>query len=57
MLGASLGVHRTLLLEMPEESAGPERERRERVGESKESCVPLGTSIHSLAKLSNLRQM
>ena len=25
MLGASLGVHRTLLLEMPEEPAGPER--------------------------------
>ena len=34
MLGASLGVHRTVLLEMPEESAGPERGRRERVGES-----------------------
>ena len=41
MLGASLGVHRTLLLEMPEESAGPERERRERGVNRKKAVYPL----------------
>ena len=39
MLGASLGVHRTVLLEMPEESAGPERGRRVKVGESRYKAV------------------